>query len=156
MRTKNERYSKKTHILEYDIFGVGNSTEYIDRVYKHVKQILSSPECALLYRDLYNKEYNTTYSTDKENVLGSVLVRDSEKVDDYVNTEHLIKAYIHYDIGKFFNMSITEYLDTTKYFKELLNKAAINRMKEISEELEKLNKENEDNTGEIENGIYNQ
>lgn len=128
------------HILELDWFTDSKSTtQYLDNVIYKIKTLLSSPESAMLLRDLYDDEYNLKYY-DKatEIVFSSVLYRESEKVYNYLSLQHILDQYSDLDIQKFYGISIKEYLELTRYERTVLNEQALGLINKLNRKMQEI------------------
>ena len=119
-----------------------NSTKYIDDVLYNIKGVLTNPESALFLRELYDESYNSAKQTNVEMVLGPVLKRKTESVEDFSMLGYYTKEYKRYDIKKFFGLTIAEYLDSTSFFKRNLIREARVIMNELDNELNKIKHQN--------------
>jgi hypothetical protein len=122
-----------------------NTTKYIDDVLYTIRRVLSSPESALFLTELYDEEYNNVTNAGMKNeelVLGSVLKRSSESVEDYNMLGYYTKEFLRYDIKKFYGLTLAEYLDSTSFFKRTIIKEAKIRMEELQREMENVSNVN--------------
>lgn len=109
----------------------------------------------MLLTELYNDEYNHVLKTPVEAVLGSVLKRDTESIEDFNMLGFYTKEYKTYDIKKFFGLSLAEYIDSTSFFKRTIIKEAVTAMEELQSELDRVqgaNKAAIDDIEELTNG----
>lgn len=138
MRSQGKQSKIKKHILEVDFFSRENTTKYIhDFAYK-VKKLLSSPESALLLRDIYNDEFGLSENTLVDSVWGPILYREEASVNDFNNYGNLIDIYLRFDINKFFGLSINDFLQLTRYARNVIIDKAIAHTGRINTELTEI------------------
>ena len=77
------------------------------------------------------------------------MIRESESIEDFTMLGYHTKDYVRYDIKKFFNLNILEYLNTTSFFKRTIKKQAIIRMTELKKEMDDIEKKNNKRHKEI-------
>lgn len=106
-----------------------------------INKRLTSPESALLLRDLFHKAYCPPESSNIETVFGASVRRQNENIDDFLSFQTFFDEYIEFDIKKFFGLTIAEFFDLTLYEKDALINKAISHMKKINEEMKRMKAE---------------
>lgn len=97
-----------------------------------VKKSISSIESALLFRDLYDTEFNTKeYTPEAEIIFGSTLRRESETLSEYNELNNVVDEYVRFEILKSFGLSVKEYMELTMLEKNVITA----RAKEIIDDL---------------------
>lgn len=97
----------------------------------------------MFLNEMYDKEYYRSKAKSVENVLGPALQREEESTFDFSQTGYHIECYRRFEIHKFFNLNINEFLDTTPYFKVILIQQAKIAMEALKVEMEKLKTAND-------------
>lgn len=100
-----------------------------------MQQRLSSPSSALLLRDLYDQQFhgvNPNTTDHAERVFGCSLYRNSESIEPFNRLNNLAEEFVLLQIGKLFNMSFLEYLNTTTVEKDAINTVATNELKRLN------------------------
>lgn len=109
-----------------------------------MQQRLSSPSSALLLRDLYDQQFlGIDFNTNDhaERVFGSALYRTGESIEPFNRLNTLTEEFAMFQIGKFFNMSYTEYLNLTTVEKDAVLTYAMTELKKASAVLAKQQQE---------------
>jgi len=121
-----------------------DTSEYLNNLVYAVKEVLTSPESALLLREVYLDNFTSKLSSDEELVFGDTLYREEEcTVESNSYSEHL-KDYITYDIQKYFGLNINEYIGTTTFMKMAFIKEALFRLEQLNRERDELKRKNGD------------
>lgn len=117
-----------------------NDLTYIDQILNSISDVLSSPESALLLSSLYDNSVGIS-DINKNEPIGPVLFRENEDLISCTRLSSLIKLYKEYDIGKFFNINITEFMDLPGWQINVLVKNAEEFMEEMNKEIKELENE---------------
>jgi len=75
------------------------------------------------------------HSSEIEALFSTVVTRQEESLYVYTRYEEVLDEYIRYDIKKFFNITVNEYLDLTTYSRVMYNKVAIANIAKLQAEL---------------------
>lgn len=86
---------------------------------------------------------------DVENVFGPVVYREEESIDNFTMLPVIIADYTKFEIKKFYNLTIKEFLSTTRYERLALINAAIDNMKKIEQELAIMKDQQKESMGDI-------
>ena len=124
-----------------------------------VKEVLTSPESALLLNEIYSMEYCDRVDAPAENVFSDTLIRNNELISDFNMLKVILNEYTELDIGKFFKISYVEYKNMTTYERGMVNDTAIELIKKADAEYKNLKDRNEGAYDKIRNieleDIYN-
>lgn len=77
-------------------------------------------------------------------MFGDCLYREEECVVESNSYREHLNDYITYDINKYFNLNVDEYVHTTTYVKIALIEIAIERIKLFNSEEEEVKRKNRD------------
>lgn len=101
-----------------------------------------------MLRDLYHKEYSVMEYDDQEIVFGASIRRQNEQITDFLSYKIYLEEYLEFDIRKFFGLSVVEFFDLTLFEKDIIIKQAMEHMKKLNAEMDKMkNQINDDSNG---------
>lgn len=109
---------------------------------------LNSVECALLTSEGYDNNFNIATNDISDKLIGPVLYRDEEEIINSDRLYKLLDDYISNNIGKFYNLTILEYVSLPRLDARALNlhaRKVMEEREELAKELEGL--ENKDLEG---------
>lgn len=151
MRSKGSESKNKKHIIDIDYNKRIDTIKYVKEIMIKVNRILSSPESALLLRDIYDDEFNLSSSTLEDKLFGPMLYREQESPDDFISFENVIDVYLGYNIFKFFGLSLDAFLSMTRYSRNVIIEKAKEHMLSISNELDSIKDKNNISNNELNN-----
>lgn len=106
-----------------------------------IKRRLTSPESALLLRDLFHKAYTPTEDSGAELVFGASIRRKNESVDEFLSYKTFMEEYLEFDIKKFFGLTLQDFFELTLYEKDALLTQATEHMKKLNEKMKQMKNE---------------
>lgn len=118
---------------------------YLKPFISNVKEMLSSPESALLLRDAYYDNFLSKKDDPVEHSFASILYRKEEYVGDEEILGKYIDKYIRLDIKRLFGITFIEYMSLTPRDFFILNNKAEEYVRIQSEEMRKLQASVDDN-----------
>ena len=109
--------TKPGSILDIDFLSIAPAG-FLDNYIPKIKQVLSSPESAILLYDLWDIEYTKGKCLDKEDkhsehAFSTVMKRKSENAIEGSIYSQMVDLYLRADIKRWFNISILEWLNLT-------------------------------------------
>lgn len=130
-----------------------DSTSYIDDIIPKVTRLLTSPECALLFNDLYDNKFIITNqelnNTPEAIVFGPTLFREEEDVLHYTSATIILDEFIKFDIYRITGLNLVNYMDLTRYERAVLNGRVIEHMDKMNSEADRVNRVNKELLGEF-------
>ena len=109
---------------------------------KLIKTKLTSPQSALVLRDLYDEmvlKIPPNHSPEEE-ILGCTLKRKEEDINDFIRYKLLLKEYVALGIKRYCHMSFKEYLQLNSYEAKWIREVAIEIAKEEKDVMEDVEK----------------
>jgi len=138
MRSQGDKCERKLNLLEYNFHGRDNELDYILAVRKYVKNRMGSIDVSVLYNDLYDEHFNLKSNTPEDSLIGPVLYREQESIDDFISYQVLLTLYIERDIRKFFGLTVNEFLNLNRYERIEIVKVAEKQMEVMDRRLKEL------------------
>ena len=114
--------------------------DYIVENSKKMKSIVSGSESTLILRHLMDRYLFGPTTTYEEKVLSNVVYRDQETSFMFSYLRPIIRDYVNYNIRKNYGMSLEDYLELTPYMKLHCDEFAEECNKLMQEEIQNLNK----------------
>ena len=120
--------TRHSSILDIDFLSIAPAG-FLDSYIPKIKQVLSSPESAVLLYDLWDIEHTKGKCLDKEDkhaehAFSTVMKRKSENAVEGSIYSQMVDLYLRADIKRWFNISILEWLNLTIVERDMLLKHA--------------------------------
>ena len=103
----------------------------------YITTVLTDPESAIVLDEFYNRAHGIADDSEEYNTFGIIGYHNQEDTSAFNSYSDLLDVYLKYDIKKFFGITIDEFLDRTRFSRNILIEKAEQKMREISAELEK-------------------
>lgn len=132
------------HILN-STFGMGKYSKDLDFWnFVYDKTVSSGYARKVILSELYDEYYNIHQHNDLSRPLSQVALHEGEKFDEYSLEYRKLKEFASVQIGKYFNISFSEYIELPISVHQHMVKIATDIMKKNSNTIETFKQELED------------
>ena len=141
MRPQDNKSKRQQHIIDIDFYNSPIDIDYIVSIKHNIKTVLNSVDVSILYRDLYDENFGISGKTLEDKLIGPVLYREQESIDDFTSYTALIEIYLLRDIKKFFGYTLDEFLNLSRYARMVIIEQSEKHMERLSEQMQALNED---------------